>query len=241
MISRLRRSAKPIVIISQDDLRAISGLVDEAEDDEKPHYKLEITIEMRNGDKIITNCVEDVFEIPDKRSNRIKSISLSRGGYTSKYVNIDIGGDWSDFYGAKLTVHGEPSFTLSTSEKFDKIFKKERPISEFLASANPILLTIAIELIFISFIADKVDFDGIRKKGIGNGEIIFGFTSIFSALSFFIFPTVNYAQYHLFGRAAFIWNDGKTRYEKNIKILNYLSWTVPAAFVIKYAQFLIGL
>ena len=233
------RKIKPIVVVDKDEFRACYDFVSKAREktwDADPEEFVEnvakIEIKMRNDDKYTTLSVDDFFEFENKSDNPIKTVEISKGSYGSNYIRLTLGGFWFDGLGAKIVIHGDKTFSDGIISNFEKVLKKDRSIGDFIPSSNPFLLSAVLTALLIyTFIDHEVLQKFVRDTpflpfSLLAALLIAGPMMILSAIATAL-------QSHFFGRCVFYWSDGRTRFDRNKSVVNYLFWVLPTSVVLK--------
>lgn len=77
--------------------------------------------------------------------------------------------------------------------------------------------------------AGKINSKLVAASSVGD---IIPLALVFALFSGACAVAVNYLQNYFFGKAVFFWSDGKTRYERNRSIINYLFFAIPISLAI---------
>jgi hypothetical protein len=240
MIGTFERGVRPIVILDQDSIIACFTLVNKAREEtwdakEKKQTSLapKISIEMRNGDTYQTRSIDKLIQFENKSRNPVKEVRIQKGSYGSNYIELKLGGDWLSSEGAHIKIHGEKEFSDEVIGEFDRIIKKDKPISEIIPSIHPFILALLIASSIYYFV---FGLDRIIVKFHELSFLRFSFLAIFLlvSLGFFVSMFVDAMQSRFFGRFVLYWSDGQTRYDKARTIANYVFWILPTTIVLKH-------
>ena len=238
MRGRFERSVRPVVVASQDDVRAIFDLALEAHRlsvAEKPDFELiapgpSAAVTLQNGDSFKCTSSEDIFEIRDVRSNPIREVAIEGGYHSIAHLSVKVGGRWSHSQGATLLVHSDQGFAQRAEHVLNSLFVREKALSDIIPTARPFWLT----LIVVAYLGYATNFvvEGLRivQK---DGALWGGFLAICILAVFSTFLAMDSLQYRFLGRATFNWGDGQIRYEKIVKIVNFALWTFPLTVAVK--------
>lgn len=199
MISKIERSIKPITIVTAECLKESACIVELASAD---HYKLEIKAVLRNGDSLHANSVDEIFEISNKSFNPIEEIVMNCGPYGRRYISISLGSRWPNDHGARIKAQGDPEFTNICSDRFHKIFDKERRISDWIPSASSLQITFFILLIAFCFIVNTNKLHYMMSKN-SFSELALAVTAFTAGLVFLISLPISFLKSKIFSNAVF--------------------------------------
>lgn len=223
MLNKLNRAVRPIVFVSKDDIIALCQLVSRENGENSNESKVRICARLADGQDFETNEVDRIFDIPNRSANPIREIKITSVYSSKHFLDITIGGHWHSNSGASIVAKGDPDFTTKALSKFNEIITKEKTILELLISQKAtnlsLLLTAAFAsaVIFLNILPEISDLSLILY--------IFCFISLVFWLVFII-------QFRFFGWAVYMWGDGVVRYQRNLKILHFLLWTVPVSLAL---------
>lgn len=223
MKNRRSSSAYPVVAVTRQDMMSLYALALRGWEGEESKEAVAIKAILKDGQTFETFEIEKIFDVPNYSSNPIDTIKLSSESYKQKRVSITLGGSVLNVEGASIEVSGDAAFTGSCIDEFTKIVKKEKSIPEIIASARPYTYTFFIVLVFsviLYFDSRRASFGG--KVESFSDSIINIFFAVTVSISFIV-----YMQYRFFGKAAFVWGDGETRYKRNLGVLKFLILVVP--------------
>lgn len=244
MQKNANKSYKGLVIVDDARIRAIYDLVlsfqekpkSSKENDLIDTPKIEVTLKSREKYYPI-NC-EEIFEIQNRKSDRIERIDISCGLFGKIFVKVTLGGYYSTLESAEIYASGEAQLVDIAIKKFDDLINKEKEIFETIISLNPFVLAILLVTI-LNFLFSSISFEDIPHifdGGPSSQGSLFLYAMLGIAIPIFgLTYSLHNLIYNYFGRCVFYWSDGKSRYEKHKKITLFLFWTVPLAFVMKIA------
>lgn len=198
-----------------------------------------IIVKLRSGDRHSPTTVDDVYCVPNVKSDPIETIELGGGSFSKNRATIELGGHSYSRTAAKLEVSGTTDVVNDAISDFEQIFRREKDISETILSLKPFVLAIMISCV-VHFLAGafSLSFFNILNR---EPVLIFGYLVIFwMGPVMFLSFAIDYSLYRLIGRAVFDWSDGKIRYEKRKKIITFVFWTVPFAIVIRIVTSYLG-
>ena len=246
MRAQRSRNFKPIVVVNKDDIRlardAIYQFLTDAEErvSDYDSRKISFSVKLKNGDTIITNSVEELFEIENLRKNPIEAIEIDGYAHPSASASLALENSRFAWRGGKLNVRGPVNASAKLEKTIENIFGGERPIAHFFGSTNPAVISV-IFVIYIHAISGIpfIIIDSLSKKGGSEvASLSLGILGLFVVIPLFISSlVVQYIQINFIKRFVPNWGEGSIRFEKAIKICNYLLWTLPATIALKYIAF----
>ena len=187
-------------------------------------------VTLQNSDRFDCKDADEIFLVRVHSANPIREVVIEGGLYGVCRVEISIGGRWSHSSGATIDISSDETFARDCEIRFDKIFRKSKPLDQLIPS-TPSIVIAAVFTIFLGYLTNAISLIiSILSK---DPALTPGAAFVVAAtLMVFIFPIQQF-KLKYFGKAVFNWGDGETRFERNLKIANYIFWTLPAAIVLK--------